>query len=533
MNDPYTPAQAQDTARFLLRPQAAGLFWLTFAALGAGVFFWQGIETLLIAWQQPEYSHGPLIPVLSAILFLRQLKGEPIITGPVNRLPGFALMILSLIMALFGKMAEIGDVTAYALILWVGAVLLISFGWEQGRHFWPPVVHLAFMLPLPGVLYYKVSTDLQFISSELGVWFLKLLNVPVFLDGNVIDLGVLKLHVAEACSGLRYLFPILSFSYIFAILFQGPMTHKAILLLSAAPISVLMNSVRIALAGVIVQYLGEGHLEGFSHFFEGWVIFILCVLLLFALARVLLLFRPGQPSLIDAMDLEFSGLVQQSRRLLLVEPSRTLAAASLITALAAAAWYVSPGARTVTPDRSSFAAFPDRLGDWAVGQRDSLPPDIAAALSPQDYLLTSLTNPAGEKVDVFLSWFADQTVSGAHSPEVCLPGSGWEFSTLERIDLGPKLGLAEPYPVNRAILQFGENRLLAYYFFRQNGRQIAWDFGSKLWLLWDGVLDGRKDGGLVRIITPLARGEDPTAADRRLQEALLQMEPVLSEYLPD
>jgi exosortase len=72
------------------------------------------------------------------------------------------------------------------------------------------------------------------------------MSVPVFLEGNIIDLGVYKLHVAEACSGLRYLFPILSFSYIFAVLYKGPMWHKAVLLISAAPITVLMNSVRIA-----------------------------------------------------------------------------------------------------------------------------------------------------------------------------------------------------------------------------------------------------------------------------------------------
>ena len=86
---------------------------------------------------------------------------------------------------------------------------------------WPPVLHLVYMLPLPGVLYYGLSTYLQGVSSELGVFFLQMLNVPVFLEGNIIDLGVYKLHVAEACSGLRYLFPILSFSYIFAVLYQG------------------------------------------------------------------------------------------------------------------------------------------------------------------------------------------------------------------------------------------------------------------------------------------------------------------------
>ena len=532
MNDPISSAQARTTARPVMRPQAIGLFWLAFATLGAAVFFWQGIETLLISWQQPEYSHGPLIPVLSAILFLRQLKGEPIITGPVNRLPGLALLILSLILALFGKMAEIGDVTAYALILWVGAVLLICFGWEQGRRFWPPVVHLAFMLPLPGVLYYKVSTDLQFISSELGVWFLRLLNVPVFLDGNVIDLGVLKLHVAEACSGLRYLFPILSFSYIFAVLFQGPMTHKAILLLSAAPISVLMNSVRIALAGLIVQEFGEGHLEGFSHFFEGWVIFILCVLLLFGLARILLLFRPGRPGLIDAMDLEFSGLTEQSRRLLLVEPSRTLAAAAVITAAASLAWQVSPGGRIEQPDRTAFAAFPSRIGDWTVGQNRPMDPQVAATLDADDYRSAVMTRD-GAEVDLFVAWFSDQTKSGAHSPEICLPGAGWEFEYIRRQDIGPKIGSARPFMANVMVIQFGTQRMMGIYWFEQNGRRIAWDTGSKLTLLWDGTVHGRRDGGMVRLLTPIGPDTTDAEAEARLLDVVRGLAPVLSDFIPD
>jgi transposase InsO family protein len=75
---------------------------------------------------------------------------------------------------------------AYAIILWVGAVLLISWGWQQGKHLWPPVLHLVYMLPLPGVIYYKVSTSLQVFSSELGVWMLQLLSVPVFLEDKVL-----------------------------------------------------------------------------------------------------------------------------------------------------------------------------------------------------------------------------------------------------------------------------------------------------------------------------------------------------------
>ncbi|MFD2858357.1 exosortase [Seohaeicola zhoushanensis] len=300
-----------------------GIFWLVVATAAAGVFFVDGLDALLTAWQRPEYSHGPLIPVLSGLLFLRQLKSVPVEPGPKNdRWAGVTLLLFAIFCGALGKMSNISDVVAYATILWVGAILLISFGWNTGKHMWPPVLHLVYMLPLPGVIYFKLSTYLQFVSSELGVWFLQLMDVPVYLEGNIIDLGVMKLHVAEACSGLRYLFPILSFSYIFAVLYRGPIWHKAVLLISAAPITVLMNSVRIAVGGVLVQKLGIEWLEGFSHFFEGWVIFLICVLILFGLARLMLFLHPSKMSLVEALDLDTDGLMSQFTRLRHVYPRR-------------------------------------------------------------------------------------------------------------------------------------------------------------------------------------------------------------------
>ena len=89
------------------------------------------------------------------------------------------------------------------------------------------MLHLVFMLPLPQFLYWQVSTALQFVSSEVGVALVRGMGVPVYLEGNVIDLGVYQLQVAEACSGLRYLFPIMSFTYVFAVLYRGPRLAQA------------------------------------------------------------------------------------------------------------------------------------------------------------------------------------------------------------------------------------------------------------------------------------------------------------------
>ena len=512
-----------------------GVLCLLLAILVGGLYFQEGISALLVAWQLPEYSHGPLIPVLSGLLFLRQLKEFPPNPGPVSdRGIGVAVLLFAVAFGAIGKLSGIDDVVAYALILWVGALLLISFGWSTGKHFWPPVLHLVYMLPLPGVLYYKTSTWLQMVSSEFGVWLLHLIDVPVYLEGNIIDLGVYKLHVAEACSGLRYLFPILSFSYIFAVLYRGPMWHKAILLLAAAPITVVMNSVRIAFAGWLANYAGLEYLEGFSHFFEGWVIFMICVVMLFILAWSLLFFHPQKLGLIEALDLDTSGLGAQAARVRLTRCSNAMISAVVIVGLAALAWQLRPEVEQRSIERDPFLLFPRQVGEWESSPTIPLTAAVEQELGADDYHSVELSKEdAIAPVGLFMAWYEDQNNGGTHSPEICLPGAGWEIAWLERVDIGAELGLGEAYPINRAIIQKGGQRMMAYYWFEQHGRHIAWDYAAKFWLLWDGITVGRTDGALVRLLTPISGEETEAQAEARLSDVFLDTIELLPRYMPE
>jgi exosortase D (VPLPA-CTERM-specific) len=511
-----------------------GVFWFALTVLGAAVFFQEGIDELLRAWSVPEYSHGPLIPILSLLLFLRHLRAVPVDTGPVDdRWPGLALMVFALGLALAGKMIEIGDIVAYALILWVGAILLISFGWRTGRQFWPAVLHLVYMLPLPGAVYYGVSIYLQGISSELGVWFLHMLRVPVFLEGNIIDLGTYKLHVAEACSGLRYLFPILSFSYIFAVLYQGPVWHKAVLLIAAAPITVLLNSVRIAIAGMIVQHWGTDWVEGFTHFFEGWVIFLSAVGVLFLIALVLSQMRRPRVGLVEALDLDTTGLGTQAMRLRLVQPSAAMVTAAVLTLGMVAAWQAVPEREQVTVQRDPFGTFPVRVGDWVSGPALRLEADVERILGADDYYSVTLTSPgAAAPIDFFLVWYRDQMRGGVHSPEVCLPGGGWEIAELEPLDMTERFGGGERFTLNRAIIQQGLQRQLVYYWFEQQGQRTASGFEAKLQLMMGKLTNGRNDSGMVRLITPILADETAADAEARLQEVLPGVLEPLPRFFP-
>lgn len=510
-----------------------GLIWFVLAVLSAGVYFQTGVQSLAQAWALPEYSHGPLIPLLSLFLFLRHLKVVPILPGPVtDRTPGVILVILAMALGGVGRMIQIADFAAYAMILWIWGVLLISFGWKQGKQFWPPILHLVYMLPLPGVLYYGLSTWLQGVSSHLGVWFLQSMAVPVFLEGNIIDLGVYKLHVAEACSGLRYLFPILSFSYIFAVLYKGPMWHKAVLLISAAPITVLMNSVRIAIAGAVVDEFGIDYVEGVSHFMEGWVIFVTCVGLLFLLARIMLLLNPQKMGLVEALDLDYDGLWPQAQRLALIEPSRALIGIALAAFAGAAIWQAVPTRPLAEVARESFYAFPIQLGDWRSSAPQRLDPQVAKVLAADDYHSVTLTRPgAAQPVDLFMAWYQDQMTGGTHSPTICLPSAGWEIAGLESVP-APEGVAGAPFTMNRTIIQKGVDRMLVYYWYDQQGVRTASSYYAKLVMTLSKVESGRSDGAIVRLITPIGPGESEAVAEARLQDAMRAVVPALPRFLP-
>jgi len=512
----------------------AGLFWFVLLLAGSLPIFWIGIVSLGEAWSTPEYSHGPLIPLISLYLFLRELRRAPAVQSDVtDRWPGILVLLVALVLAVFGNLTRIPDFVTYAMILWVAGVVLTIFGWDRGKRHQLPVFHLVFMLVLPQFVYWQLTIFLQGVSSELGVWFVSLAGVSVYLEGNVIDLGVYKLQVAEACSGLRYLFPILSFSYLFAILYRGPIWHKAVLLLSAAPLAVLMNSVRIGIIGILVDRYGIEQAEGFLHFFEGWVVFLVCIAILFVMAIALQRLTRNPKPLSEAIDLDFQGFGAIFGRILAIRPSVALAVGALITFAVSTAWITLASVDATPVDRRAFNLFPRQLEEWS-GTTSRLEPEIEEVLGADDYLQANfISTETGDLVNLFVAFYNKQTEgSGIHSPEVCLPVGGWEVFNLEpyKVDITAS-GYGE-FEVNRAVIQKGLSKQLVYYWFEQRGKRMTNDFKAKASVIYDSLTMGRTDGALVRYVTPINESETEAAADMRLQRLMALSLKRLPEFVP-
>ena len=367
------------------------------------------------------------------------------------------------------------------------------------------------------------TLQLQLISSELGAFFIRLFQIPVYLDGNIIDLGNYKLAVVEACSGLRYLYPLLSLSFLAAYLFQAPMWQRAVVFLSAIPITIIMNGFRIGMVGVLVNRWGPQQADGLLHLFEGWVIFMACAVLL--AAEIYLLARFSGKSMFavfHAPKLKLRSLPGSAGIL----PITACLALLLSSGLAVS--FITQRTEIV-PARTRFVEFPARLGVWQ-GRTATLDADVEHGLGFDDYILSDYSSPDHKAVNFYVAYYTSQRQGESpHSPIVCIPGGGWQIAGFERTSTavtGARL------PFNRVIVAQNGVKQVVYYWFDERGRKIANEWWSKWYLLTDAIFKNRTDGALVRLVTQVFPGETESDADRRLHTFMGEVVPALTAYLP-
>ncbi|MFM8331389.1 MAG: exosortase/archaeosortase family protein, partial [Candidatus Methylumidiphilus sp.] len=199
-----------------------------------------------------EYSHGSFIPFIAAFLIWQQ-KNELAKLKLSGSNLGIAFLLAGVALYLLGRLSALDVIVQYSLIVVLMGIALAIAGEAIFKSIWVPLLFLSFCIPLPMFIFQGLSAKLQLLSSQLGVYIIRLFDISVYLEGNVIDLGSYQLQVAEACSGLNYLFPLMSVAFMCAYFFKAPLWQRAIVFVSSIPITIIMNSVRIGLIGVLTD----------------------------------------------------------------------------------------------------------------------------------------------------------------------------------------------------------------------------------------------------------------------------------------
>jgi exosortase D (VPLPA-CTERM-specific) len=500
-------------------------------AVSMGLLFRDGLSQMYSMWHEPEYNHGFMIPFVAVYLLWLRAR-EISLARFTGSWLGVGLVLVSLVVLLLGDRSAVFPLIQYAFILMLWALALAGGGIPAIRLLWVPLLYLVFMVPLPDFLGQKLTAGLQLLSSQIGVAVIRAAGLSVFLEGNVIDLGSYKLQVAEACSGMRYLFPLLSFGYLCAVLFRGRWWQRAILLVSTVPITILMNSFRIGVIGILVNNFGIEQAEGFLHDFEGWVVFMASVGVL--MIEVFIFARMERRAFLEIFGLDVPPAGDLVALAGSFRPNVTLLAGVGVLVAAAVLSQTLSRPPTLLPERARLSTFPMRIGEYE-GREGFIDKIYLDQLRTSDYLTAGFSRPADPiPVELWIAYY-DSQVKGAsvHSPQACLPGGGWRIESFTEKEVPDYFPDGSSIRVNRVEIALGEDRQLVYYWFAQRGRVLTNEFLVKWYIFWDGLTRNRTDGALVRMATYVGDKAKLPEADARLQDFMRTLAPRLAYHLPD
>lgn len=510
------------------------ILWSGMAVAAAMLIFiyYEGLEYMVELWgTREEYGHGYIIPFIT--LFLIWQKSDKLEMMKFNgSWLGVAVTLFGLFLYYAGELSSLYTIVQYAFVLAVFGVALSLMGREPFKLILVPLIILLFMIPLPNFIFNNLSSQLQLISSEIGVAVIRLFDISVFLEGNVIDLGVYKLQVVEACSGLNYLFPLMTLAFISAYFFTGSFWKKAIIFLSSIPITIFMNSFRIGAIGVTVEYWGPEMAEGVLHDFEGWVVFMGCIAILIAEMWVLAHIGKDKLPLREAFGLDFPEPTPEDAKITYREVPKPFYASLIIIVIVAASVFALPEQIEIEPERKQFVEFPLAVDGWQ-GKSGYLESQIIDVLKFTDYAMSDYYGSDGGSINFYSAYYASQKKgASAHSPRSCIPGGGWRITSLQDHVVTSTEVDGVPLVVNRLVIQKDETKQLVYYWFQQRGRVVTNEYAMKWYLFWDSMILHRSDGALMRLTTVLKPGQDLSIADKRLEDFSRKIAPLIPQFVP-
>ena len=492
--------------------------------------YWEAFLDLVRHWEmREEYSHGYFIPFVS--LYFIWKKKQTLLNTPFHSSwSGFALVFVSLILYFLGRVSVLYILIEYSLIMVLVGLCWSIIGWQALKLIIVPLMMLAFTIPLPEYINVLLSSKLQLLSSILGVEFIVWCKIPVFLDGNVIDLGDVKIQVVEACSGLRYLFPLMSIGFICAYMFQSVLWKRILVFLSSIPITIFMNSFRIGLVGLLVDRWGLEFAEGFLHHIGGWVIFMASLALL--ILEMVLLAKLNKESLTGIFSANCqSDLINKCQngenppffaKYQFELPFFLCFLAMIVAGLLLVGM---EHREEIIPERQLFNNFPMHINSWQ-GSRFSLDEKTLDVLNLTDYILTDYSDSIDKKTTFYAAYYESQRRNVVpHSPKVCIPSGGWEIAEIDRKKING-------FTVNKMLIQKGLDKSLVFYWYQQRGQVLANEYMMKWSLFKDALILNRTDGALVRLNTKIYIGESIEDAEKRLTDLSLNILPLLGKYIP-
>jgi exosortase D (VPLPA-CTERM-specific) len=482
---------------------------------------------LVLQWAAPDsdFSHGFFVPLFSAFVIWQE-RGRLSEIAPKPSWSGLALLVLALSVLVVGELGAELFLARISILLLIAAVVVLFRGWSFFRAILFPWAFLLLMIPIPKIVFNQITFPLQLLASRVAADVLPLMGVPVFREGNLITLASMTLNVAEACSGIRSLISLACLAIIYGYLMERRNAVRWVLALVSLPIAIAANSTRIIGTGLMVQYWDPDKAEGFFHFFEGWLVFVVSLLLLYSVHVLIRVLWPDRG--LESEDTHRSAGWSEHDY---TAPLPRFVFATLLVASTILFLKVYGGTEVIVQGKP-LESFPKQMASWN-GDDLSIDQETRDVLGPGEFLSRdyALEPEEDQSVNLFIAYFPSQSTGDTiHSPKNCLPGAGWLPVDSSRVTLS--LPGHDPFPANRVVSAKGELREIVLYWYWAHDRGVASEYWARYYLVKDSIRLHRSDGALVRIMSPIYSGETADAAYQRVLGFAGGVSPLLNGYIP-
>ncbi len=493
--------------------------------------YWVPLKGIAHGWfENEDYSYGVIIPFAAAYFLWEKrnsLAGIPI-RSSWKTLP---LLIGLVLISIYGILGSSGNISRPAIPFLIILFVVFCFGVDLARHLTLPLGFLIFMVPLPNFLDRTLGVFLKSVSSQLGGGFIRLLGIPVHVSGNVIDLGVTQLQVVDACSGIRFLFPLVALGILYAHFFVRNKWKKWACVLATIPIAILTNGLRVGITGILTNIYGVKAAEGFFHALSGWAIFMVSLVLLFLFDKALDIIPSGRDNANKRSGTKPIDYDSGESGHANIDKAYFVSVALLVVvAMLSISTKVLPAVKV----QGGIASFPSDFSGWQ-GRSEMVDPEIIRQSGAEEAYNGVFRNDTGEEVALYLGYRGSAFLENEnffHSPTVCLPSQGLEVSktTTRQIDGIPHFG---KMTVTEMVVNSAGSSQLVYFWFQTKDKATYNKDINRFHLALHAIGRNNTHDIFARQMTAIRNNEKMEDAEKRMDRFAREMMQTLLAFLKE
>lgn len=251
------------------------------------IVFYPALHILVTKWiNSDEYTHAFLIvPIICYIIWQKRKSLSH--NGAGFSIAGLPLLLFAMALYYFSLLTEVHTIILLSMFLAIVGILIYFTGIEGLKILFTPLLLFLILIPVPEQLYTLLTFPLQLKVSEVSEIILRMFHIPMLREGNIMTIPGMSFEVIEACSGLRSVVGLLTFSVLMGYFTVKKYTSKTILFLASFPLAIFVNIIRVVSMILIYHYFKVDLTQGVWHTVTGLLVFIIAIVILFLLQNML------------------------------------------------------------------------------------------------------------------------------------------------------------------------------------------------------------------------------------------------------